>query len=105
MHGILVTDLPISTIATCFSIHVFSDTGTFTIQLITTSDKGCIDSVNSTVLVLLPYLDMAVESSNYLETGDAYEVTATFRNLGNITIENFEVNAFLQSKSSCFRIH
>ncbi|MBK9400947.1 MAG: hypothetical protein IPN36_08835 [Bacteroidetes bacterium] len=53
----------------------------------------------STVLVLLPYLDMAVESSNYLETGDAYEVTATFRNLGNITIENFEVNAFLQSKS------
>ena len=80
-------------------LHVFSDTGTFTIHLITTSDKGCIDSAQSTVLVLLPYLDIAVESSNYLETGDAYEVTATFRNLGNITIENFDINAFLQSKS------
>jgi PKD repeat protein len=79
--------------------HTYSDTGNYIITLTTISAFGCVSSKNYTIQVIQPYIDLAAESCNYEETAEAYEVSAVVRNLGNITIENFNINAFLQSKS------
>ena len=79
--------------------HTYSDTGIYDITLTTISAFGCVSSKNHSIQVLLPYIDLAVESCSYEETLEAYEVSAIVRNLGNITIENFDINAYLQSKS------
>ena len=79
--------------------HTYSDTGTYDITLTTISVYGCVSWKNHSIQVLLPYIDLAIESCSYEETSEAYEVSAIVRNLGNITIENFNVNAYLQSKS------
>ena len=88
---------PVSTLST--PTHVFTDTGSYTISLITTSANGCIDSASSSIYVLLPYLDLAVLNAKYEETDEYYEVSATVRNNGNITINNFDINVNLQGKS------
>lgn len=88
---------PISTTST--PTHIFTDTGSYTISLITTSANGCIDSTSSSIYVLLPYLDLAVLNAKYEETDEYYEVSATVRNTGNITINNFDINVNLQGKS------
>ncbi|MFN0188029.1 MAG: PKD domain-containing protein [Bacteroidia bacterium] len=80
--------------------HTYSDTGKFDITLTTITDFGCVSTKIHSIQVLLPYIDIEVESCNYVETLDAYEVSAIVRNLGNITIENFNINAYLQSKSA-----
>lgn len=79
--------------------HTFADTGAYTTTLITTSPEGCIDSSSHTIYVLLPYIDISIESSKITETASAFEVSAQLRNLGNITINNFRINANLQGKS------
>ena len=79
--------------------HTYSDTGNYNITLTTTSAFGCVSSKSKSIQVLLPYIDLAVESSAYEETSEAYEVSAVLRNVGNIPIENFNINAYLQSKS------
>ncbi len=79
--------------------HTYSDTGNYDITLTTISAFGCVSSKSHSIQVLLPYIDLAVESCSYEETSEAYEVSAIVRNLGNITIENFNINAYLQSKS------
>ena len=79
--------------------HTYSDTGNYDITLTTISAFGCVSSKSHSIQVLLPYIDLAVESCSYEETSEAYEVSAIVRNLGNITTENFNINAYLQSKS------
>jgi len=79
--------------------HNFQDTGKYIVNLTNVSSFGCTSNLSQTIYVLLPYLDLAVVSCNYNETTDAYEATAILQNLGNITIENFNINAYLQSKS------
>jgi PKD repeat protein len=79
--------------------HTFSDTGEYEIKLITTSPYGCVDSTTSSINVLLPYIDLAIESSSIVETPAAYEIVANLRNLGNITVNNFRLKANLQGMS------
>ncbi len=80
-------------------MHSYLDTGAYIVTLITTSTQGCINSSNNTITVLLPYLDISVESCSYSDNNSSYEVHSILRNVGNISIQNFSINAYLQSKS------
>ena len=80
-------------------IHSYLDTGIYVVTLTTTSPNGCVNSSSAEITVLLPYLDIAVESCSYSEINSNYEVESILRNVGNIPIQNFNINAYLQSRS------
>ena len=79
--------------------HIYADTGSYTVTLTTTSVHGCVASSTSDLLVLLPHLDLAVLNAQYVETNEYYEVSATLRNTGNITVTDFDIYVNLQGKS------
>ncbi len=79
--------------------HVYNDTGNFVIQLVAITDKGCIDSSERNVIVLIPYTDLSIENINFTKKLDYWELSARIKNNGNQTVNNFSINAQLAEKS------
>jgi len=79
--------------------YSYADTGKYIVFLTTTSPQGCVNSSNAEITVLLPYLDISVEACSYIANSSNYEVQSILRNVGNIPIQNFNINAYLQSRS------
>ncbi len=80
-------------------VHTFSDTGFFNIQLTGTSLNGCVNKKTQTVYVLIPNLDLAIETISFTETNKLWQVKVRVRNEGNVDITKFELNTKLDSKS------
>lgn len=79
-------------------IYTYRDTGTYSIQLKSISEKGCIDSISKFVNVLPFYLDAALDEI-YLSEGTNGFLTVGVKllNTGNNTIEQIELVADLNS--------
>jgi len=79
--------------------HIFTDTGSFNVQLIAYTTLGCIDSSNTQITVLSPKLDLLLEAVSYTQLNDLWEIKSRVRNIGNIDILNFDIEARLENKS------
>lgn len=80
-------------------VHIFSDTGTYHITLIAVSDQGCTDTISQSVLVLYPYLDLAVMNVYSNKQGTQTRLIAELANLGNINITSAKLRGLLQNES------
>lgn len=80
-------------------IHSYSDTGNYQITLIATSDKGCIDTAYHSVIVLFPYLDLAVMNVYSGSSITSTKLTAQLVNTGNIEVTSALLRGVLQNES------
>jgi PKD repeat protein len=79
--------------------HVYNAIGNYNTTLVATSSKGCIDSSSTTITVLNPALDLALEAISYTENNGLWEIKCKVRNLGNLDINSFTLSAQLEGKS------
>jgi PKD repeat protein len=79
--------------------HIYSDTGSFIVTLVTTTDKGCVDSHSALMSVLYPNLDLGIENLSFTNTNGTWKITCRLANSGNIPIESFRIEAMLEGKS------
>lgn len=79
--------------------HLYQDTGSFVISLISTSSTGCIDSSKRSVYVLIPYIDLSLQSINFIKENDYWKISARIGNLGNQDVTNYAISARLDEKS------
>jgi len=82
--------------------HTFNDTGSYVVKLIATSNKGCIDSSEKTITVLIPYIDLSIETINFTKNNDYWQLSARLKNNGNQAINNYVLKARLSEKSPIF---
>lgn len=73
--------------------HLYTDTGRYYIQLISTSQYGCVDSLSKLIYVIKPLLDLAVSNVNAVTNGNVVSITATVTNLGTRDVNNFVMEA------------
>ncbi len=79
--------------------HIYQDTGAYTITLIAWSAEGCVDSSKTTLPVIIPYLDLAVNKVYATENNDHLKLTADLINLGNIPIVIFQISGIIEKGS------
>jgi PKD repeat protein len=80
--------------------HIFSDSGTYSVTLVTTSAAGCIDSADFNILVMIPYLDLGIDNISFVKVNGSWEMKAQLRNTGNLTISECRLQAQLEGKST-----
>ncbi|WP_341295335.1 PKD domain-containing protein [Catalinimonas locisalis] len=73
--------------------HTFSDPGTYTVTLEALSDLGCTDTYSETIEVVAPSYDLQLQRISLLSEEDDPNVRLllTVRNLGNLTVSDFEI--------------
>ncbi len=72
-------------------IHLYTDTGNYSIAMIATSMEGCADTAYNIVSVLIPFMDLTVTSITYNRAGDLFRLGATIVNQGNVTVNKFRI--------------
>lgn len=80
-------------------IHIFQDTGSYFVNLTLTDTRGCVDSTQTQIIVLQPFLDLAVNQIEFNETDESYTVETRLRNNGNTSVTSFKIRLELNSKS------
>lgn len=79
--------------------YTYTDTGSFQLQLLTTSEKGCVDSVTQEVNVLPKMIDAALENLFLNEQEDgSVEITVRILNTGSNTLNTLELIADLNNE-------
>jgi PKD repeat protein len=79
--------------------HTFNDTGSYTVHLISTTSKGCTDSSDKVITVLIPYTDLSIETINFTKVSDYWQLSARIKNNGNQIISNYILKSRLSEKS------
>lgn len=77
--------------------HVYQDTGTFGILLISQSLFGCIDSTRDTILVDYPLLDIAVLDVFPVKSSNIIQVSVLLKNTGTLDVTNIELSAYFDN--------
>jgi len=80
--------------------HVYQDTGNYTILLVASSLEGCLDSSNSSISVLYPYLDVAVNKVYLAQNDELFKISAEIQNNGNIPVTTMDINGLIENGSS-----
>lgn len=80
--------------------HVYQDTGIFEVTLVTVDQNGCSDSTSRTIFVVLPIRDLALSGLSYTRDGDYWKMSATISNLGNETVNSFDLKTNLEGQGS-----
>lgn len=75
---------------------IYTDSGEFVIRLIAFNPEGCSDTVFKSVYVLIPHIDLAVINVIPVRQNNLLSLSADLFNLGNITIDNFEIIAEME---------
>jgi PKD repeat protein len=81
-------------------VHVYSDTGNYSVSMIATSIEGCQDTAYANVSVLIPYMDVEVTEIFYSQTQDQIKLAARILNRGNVTVSSFQVLGRLDQYST-----
>jgi len=76
--------------------HNYLDTGRFEIQLIATSNFGCVDSISKGIYVIKPVLDAAVTDVSASLVNNQLSIQANIANLGTVDIDSVIMQAQLQ---------
>lgn len=78
-------------------LYIYQDTGSFTVKLIVDDVHGCVDSSNTLIRVVSPYLDLSLESINFYQENSYWNLSAIVRNTGILDIENFRLETKIQN--------
>lgn len=79
--------------------HVYTDTGSYQVNLYVASQYGCIDSAQLDINVFEPMIDISVINNSITRQGDQWLMRALLRNNGNLLITDVDVKLNLQGKS------
>lgn len=79
--------------------HTFSDTGVYVVNLTATTNKGCVDSSFRNVTVIIPNTDLSLETVNFTNIEDYWQLTCRLNNNGNQNANSFILKAQLDGKS------
>lgn len=74
-------------------IHIYQDSGLFSIQQLVSSPFGCIDSTDKYIYVIRPLLDIAVTGDSSYRSGDYFFLVARIANLGTRDIDSVTLEA------------
>lgn len=83
-------------------VHTYYNLGNYTVTLIATSSRGCMDTAVKYVYVIKPILDLGVVAVNKTNGANYISVSATVRNFGNLEISNFKIAATLENRLPVF---
>ena len=75
-------------------LHLYTDSGSYQVTLITTNNYGCHDTTQKTVLVVLPVYDVAIIDYTTKRTGNYLSFSCQFLNMGSLPLDS--VNLTLQ---------
>lgn len=76
--------------------HIYQDTGRYVIQMVATSDFGCVDSISKGIYVIKPILDAAVTNVSASLVNNQLSIQASIANLGTVDIDSVIMQAQLQ---------
>ncbi|MCX6291815.1 MAG: PKD domain-containing protein [Bacteroidetes bacterium] len=76
--------------------HLYTDTNLFAIQLIAVSQYGCKDTIEKSIYVIKPVLDLAVTNASFTVQDNHLQVTVDLANLGTRSIHNFKIEAHIE---------
>jgi PKD repeat protein len=79
--------------------HTFHDTGTFQVNLIVIDSLGCIDSIRNSIIVLEPFVDLALNQVLVTENNNEFTIKTRIRNDGNVSVSSFKIRVELNTKS------
>ncbi|MFM2136837.1 MAG: hypothetical protein RL021_2237, partial [Bacteroidota bacterium] len=79
--------------------HVFQDSGLYSIRLVAKSTFGCVDTVEKSIYVVRPVLDIAVTGDSSFRTGNYFHIVARLSNLGTRDIDRVTIEAQLEDGS------
>lgn len=79
--------------------HIYNDTGQYVVTLTAISPFGCSNQSTKIISVLIPVLDLSVENISFVQINNEWEMRCRLRNLGNIDITSFSIQAQLEGKS------
>ena len=75
-------------------LHLYTDSGSYQVTLITTNNYGCHDTTQKTVLVVLPVYDVAIIDYTPKQTANYLSFSCRFLNMGSLPLDS--VNLTLQ---------
>ena len=78
-------------------MHVYNDTGLFTITQYVTSQFGCKDTLNKTIYVINPILDIAVTGDSSYFDGTYFYVVGRLENRGTRIVNSLQIEARLEN--------
>ena len=78
--------------------HLYTDSGTFTVTLITTNDNGCQDTAKKTIMVVLPTYDVAIIDYDVIQTNNYLTFSCRFLNAGSLPLDS--INLILQIQNA-----
>lgn len=70
-------------------LHIYTDTGSYLVTLITTNTYGCTDTAFKTMIILEPYLDLVMRNVKTSLQNNFLYLTAEIFNAGNIPAYNY----------------
>lgn len=80
-------------------LHLYTDTGLYTIRQVVISPFGCVDTSERTIYIIRPILDVAVTDDSSYFDGDYFHVVSRLTNLGTRRIDSVFVEAQLENGS------
>ena len=78
-------------------LHVYNDTGLFTITQYVTSQFGCKDTLSKTIYVINPILDIAVTGDSSYFDGNYFYVVGRLENRGTRIVNSLQIEARLEN--------
>jgi PKD repeat protein len=79
-------------------MHLYLDTGLFTITLLAINEKGCIDSVQKSIYIIQPILDLAILNIFPVIKDNYINVSAEIYNFGTREVNSFTISTRLGGK-------
>ncbi len=80
--------------------YSYNDTGLFQINHVVTNQFGCKDSINKSIYVNQPVLDIAITGDSSYISGDYFYIVTRLTNLGTLEINNVMLEARLGDGNS-----
>lgn len=74
---------------------IFSDTGSYTIQLQAFNEQGCQSSFSENVFIFNPYYNIAILNMSYRLINSRLQIEAELANYGNVDVNNFQIQVEL----------
>ncbi len=77
--------------------HLYNDTNLYTIQLIAMSQYGCRDTVEKSIYIIKPILDLAITAVSSIVVANHLKIKVDIANLGTRSINDFKIEAQLEN--------
>lgn len=82
--------------------YAYSDTGSYFVTLIATSNFGCVDTVSQNFSVLEPYIDLAIRNLSHTINNNVLSINTELFNKGNIAANNYRLEITFEGGNVVF---